>query len=87
MLPEGEYLLDLKTSGDVYDDHCKQIEGYELGSIESGYEPTVGRGILLVDPRGLYKFKRSWAVGDDFLATLNEYRSKQSMNQRKKEMG
>ena len=61
LLP-GMYLADLKTSKGVYPSHARQLEAYEQASLESGYEPTDGRGILLVSADGNYEFRG--VVGD-----------------------
>lgn len=84
-LEPGEYLVDLKTSKDVTAKHARQLEGYEAASIESGYEPTDGRGILHVSADGRHKFRRSWADFSDFLAVLEVWRSDQRMKAQWKE--
>jgi hypothetical protein len=86
-LAPSRLLTDLKTSKGVYTNHPKQLEGYEIASIESGYEPTDARGILNVSAEGEYVFVRSWARPEDFLSTLNEWRCQQEMNARRKELG
>lgn len=78
-----QLLTDLKTSSGVYPTHAKQLEGYEIASIESGYDPTDARGILHVGPEGTYEFVRSWATAHDFLTTLAEYTSQGDMKSRK----
>lgn len=75
LLP-GLYLGDLKTSKSLYrESHWRQLEGYEGASVECGYEPTDGRGILLVGADGSYRFGRSKATYEDFLTVLAVYRS------------
>lgn len=69
-LAPGLLLADLKTSKSAYPTHALQLIAYEQASIESGYEPTDGRGILLVLPDGHYEFKRASASFEDFLAVL-----------------
>jgi hypothetical protein len=83
-LPAGRYLCDLKTSKNVYGSHVRQLEAYEQASIESGYEPTDGRGVLLVTPDGGYELKRSWATFEDFRVVLDVWNSEQEMAKRKK---
>ena len=56
-IPGGLYLLDLKTSKDVYDTHFIQLEGYEAGRIECGYEPTLYRGVIHVTEDGRYELR------------------------------
>lgn len=73
-LAPGLLLADLKTSKSAYPTHALQLAAYELASIESGYEPTEGRGVLLVSPEGHYEFKRAKAQPEDFLAVLEVWR-------------
>lgn len=82
-LPAGLYLADLKTSKGVYPSHSRQLEAYELASVECGYEPTDGRGVLHVGADGAYEFVRSTARADDFLPVLEVWRSDQRMKERK----
>lgn len=82
-LAPGRLLADLKTSKAIYASHARQLEAYEEASIESGYEPTDGRGILLVAPDGTYQFKRSWATFEDFRVVLDVWNSEQEMKARK----
>lgn len=82
-LPPGEFMLDLKTSSDVYPSHHRQLEGYEGASIECGYGPTDARGILNVDAEGNYKFVRSRALYEDFLCVLRVWQSDRQMADRK----
>ena len=78
-LKPGVILGDLKTSKGVYDSHSLQLEGYELASVECGYEPTVARGILHVGPEGTYELVRSKASAQDFLNVLAVFRSLEAM--------
>lgn len=73
-LAPGLYLKDLKTTKNVYSSHGKQLAAYEGASVECGYEPTDGRGVLLVQPDGTYKFVRSQATYQHFLNVLAVYR-------------
>ncbi len=41
---------DLKTSAFVYDKHFAQAEGYEIGRVECGYEPSDERAVIHVHP-------------------------------------
>lgn len=84
VLKPGEYLIDLKTSKDIRPSHARQLEAYEQASLESGYEPTNGRGILHVSAGGKHKFPRSWATFHDFKVVLDLYRSEEDMKTRKK---
>lgn len=83
LLP-GLLLADLKTSKGIYGSHSRQLEAYEQASVESGYEPTDGRGILKVSPDGTYEFVRSWATFEDFRVVLDVWNSEQNMAARKK---
>jgi hypothetical protein len=79
-LAPGLYLGDLKTSKDVYPkSHWRQLEAYEGASVECGYEPTDGRGVLLVSADGTYRFVRSKATYQDFLVVLDVYRSDEGL--------
>jgi hypothetical protein len=82
-LAPGTYLGDLKSSKGIYPSHARQLEGYEQASIESGYEPTDGRGILHVGMDGTYEFVRSWATVEDFLCVLAVWQSDEDMKARK----
>lgn len=82
-LSPGLILGDLKTSSGVYPSHSRQLEAYELASIECGYEPTDARGIIHVSKDGEYEFVRSTATADDFLVVLAVWKSDQSMKTRK----
>jgi hypothetical protein len=80
-IPAGTYLLDLKTSKDVYDTHYLQLEAYEGASVECGYEPTDYRGVIHVTAGGKYELhvnqlkndKQPWDF-DDFLVARELYR-------------
>ena len=74
VLTPGLLLCDLKTSKGVYPTHALQLAAYELASIECGYGPTVGRGILHVTAEGGYEFRRAKASGEDFLSVLDLHR-------------
>lgn len=85
-LKPGIYLGDLKTSKGIYHlKHDRQLEAYELASVECGYEPTDARGVIHVSADGTYEFSRSTATAEDFLAVLEVWKSDQSMKARKKE--
>ena len=82
LLMPGETLVDLKTSKGIYSSHARQLEAYEQASIESGYAPSKGRGILHVNADGTYEFVRSWATFDDFKCVLDVWNSEQDMKSR-----
>lgn len=67
-------MLDLKTSKGTYPSHFLQLEGYEGGSIESGWEPTSVRAVLHVTAAGEYELVRSEMSFSDFLAVRKVYR-------------
>jgi hypothetical protein len=80
VLKPGLYLADLKTSKDCYPkSHWRQLEAYEGASVECGYEPTDGRGVLLVGADGTYRFIRSKATYQDFLVVLDVYHSDEGL--------
>jgi hypothetical protein len=85
VLEAGIYLDDLKTSKDVYDSHFKQLEAYEAASVECGYEPTKGRGVIHVDAQGNYKRVPSPANFADYKAVLGVWKADESLKKRKKE--
>jgi hypothetical protein len=72
-------LADLKTSKDVYESHFFQLELYEVGSTECGYEPTDARGVIVVGADGTYKLVRSPGSRDDALALRALYEAFQRM--------
>jgi hypothetical protein len=82
-LAPGTYLGDLKSSKGIYPSHARQLEAYEQASIESGYGPTDGRGILHVSADGTYEFVRSWATFNDFRVVLYVWQSDENMKRRK----
>jgi hypothetical protein len=78
-LAPGLYLGDLKTAKSRYTSHDRQLEGYEGAGVECGYEPTDGRGVLLVSVDGHYRFIRSRATFQDFLNVLPVYLDEQRL--------
>lgn len=78
-LMPGLYLWDLKTSKGVYPaKHFPQLEAYEGASIESGYEPTDGRGVIHVDADGNYKLVKSRTNYQHFLSILDVWKAEQA---------
>ena len=74
-LKQGVLLCDLKTSKGTYmESHGRQLEAYELASVECGYDPTTARGILHVNADGGYELVRSICTGQDFLDVLQVWR-------------
>jgi hypothetical protein len=84
-LAAGVYLDDLKTSKDVYASHFLQLEAYEEASVECGYGPTEGRGVIHVDAEGNYKRVPSYATFADFRAVLGVWKAQERMKKRQKE--
>jgi len=75
-IPAGtKGLVDLKTSKGIYPTHLMQLEAYEGGGVECGYEPTDWRAVLHVTASGHYEFKQAKATYDDFLAVLRTYKA------------
>jgi hypothetical protein len=64
--------------------HGRQLEAYEGASVECGYDPTDGRGIIHVSADGTYEFVRSVATYDHFLNALQVYRDDQDIKERSK---
>lgn len=85
LLEPGTILADLKTSSGVYPtSHFRQLEAYELASIECGYEPTDARGVIHVSKDGTYEFVRSTAIAQDFLDVLAVWRGNENLKRRGK---
>lgn len=84
-LQPGRYMLDLKTSKGVYNTHHLQLAGYELASVECGYEPTNAQGILHVMDNGGYEFVRSLARPEEFVISLRQFELEAQLKQRHKE--
>lgn len=57
LMEAGSYILDLKTSKDVYITHVAQLSAYEHASIESGYPATDHRAVLQVGADGRYQLR------------------------------
>lgn len=87
MMDPCEAMLDLKTSKGVYNSASRQLEAYELASIESGYDPTDVRAILHVTADGLWEIRRSFARAESFLATLADWREEQFIESERKKYG
>lgn len=84
-LPAGRFLIDLKTSKDVYKEtHFRQVEGYEIAAVESGYEPSDFRAILNVQSDGRYQLKASKATAQDFLDSLAVFKGNLGIRERSK---
>jgi hypothetical protein len=82
IIPEGtKGLTDLKTSKGIYGSHLMQLEAYEGGGIECGYDPTDWRAVLHVTKDGLYEFKRARATYENFLDVLRVYRTLESVKE------
>lgn len=76
----GRWRIDLKTSKRVFSKHALQLAGYELASIECGYEPTDGRAVLHVTPDGHYQFVDvSYATGDQYIAVKEAWSAMRSL--------
>lgn len=67
-IPAGKYRLDLKTSSGVWPSYHLQLDGYEIGALESGYEPADYSAILRVTDNGKYEFVVGRARPGGFLA-------------------
>lgn len=81
----GRTLLDLKTSKAIYPTSMfAQLEGYDLGGIECGEDPTDHRAIVQVGEDGSYTVGYSTATHDDFLAYLAALRAVNGIEARAK---
>jgi hypothetical protein len=70
-IPVGTFLLDLKTSVDVFPENGLQLGAYELASTECGYDETDAQVVIQFGKDGRYQARRSTATGQDFLAVKN----------------
>lgn len=71
----GVWLLDLKTSKNVYASHKLQVGGaYRHGLEECGYGTADHAGVLRVTDDGRYELIESDATYEDFLSVLETYR-------------
>ncbi len=75
-IPAGEGIIDLKTSKGVYDTHFFQVAGYELASVEDGYDASDWQAILHVTPDGYYQLKRSRATAEQFIAARHAWQAR-----------
>lgn len=83
-LKQGVLLADLKTSKGTYmESHGRQLEAYELASVECGYDPTTARGILHVNAEGGYELVRSICTAQDFLDVLAVWRGNERIKGRR----
>ena len=69
----GRWLLDLKTSSDVYPSHMLQCAGYELAYRECYGESTDFQGVVQVSADGRYKLVKSRATVDHFKSLKGIY--------------
>jgi hypothetical protein len=83
LLPAGSYLMDAKTSVDVFDEAMLQVEAYEGAAVEGGFEPTDHRAIVRLGEDGRYEVVRSVATYDEFLAALQLYNALEKLRERR----
>lgn len=57
LLPVGRYLLDLKTSKDIYTNHPLQLKAYDDAGVENGYEKVDHLAVIQVGADGRYQFR------------------------------
>lgn len=80
----GEYLIDLKTSKEVYDTHHTQLAAYEQASVDSGYGPTDDQAVLKVTKDGGYELVSCKATFGHFLAMKRLYDAMEDLKRRKR---
>ncbi len=74
LMEAGNWLLDLKTSKDVYVSHFLQLEAYEGASVECGYRETDFRAVIQVGADGRYQLRIVRGVTqDDYVQIVNTY--------------
>lgn len=89
------YRIDLKTlakfsynrDGELYPpypENIKQLEGYEIAAVESGYPASEARGVLRVTTDGEYDFTESWGVPEDFLVCLESHKQHADLARRQR---
>ena len=66
LVQPDSFLVDLKTSSGVYNDHHLQVAGYQGACVESGYERPNQTAILRTSLDGKYEFKQGVAEWLDF---------------------
>ena len=72
-IPAGTFLLDLKTSVDIFPENGLQLGAYEAASVECGYDPTDAQVVIQFGKDGKYQARRSRATGGDFLAVKSAW--------------
>lgn len=78
------FLVDLKTSSGVYDDHHLQVAGYKGICRESGYEEPNQTAILRTSVDGKYEFRRGVGEWLDFWWCKGLYDSLAEIKERMK---
>lgn len=69
-----EFLADAKTSGYIPNKHHVQLSGYEVASVESGWDETAAQWILQVAESGDWKLVQVRTGAEDFVAAVDMYR-------------
>jgi hypothetical protein len=77
--PAGCWQIDGKTTKYIYNVAELQTAGYEIASVECGYQPTDYRGVARFGSDGSYEFKQSRATEDHFLNILGAWRTMQDL--------
>lgn len=89
------YRIDLKTlekfsynwDGEKYPpypENVKQLEGYEIAAVESGYPASDKRAVLRVTANGDFDFTESWGEPDDFLVCLESHKQHNDLARRQR---
>lgn len=71
----GTWLLDLKTSKDVYPSYHLQTAAYRSAMSECGYGEVDYAGVLRVTADGRYELVEARAEYEDFLSVLSTYKA------------
>jgi hypothetical protein len=87
VFPAGSYLVDAKTSKDVYEAHVLQLDLYEDARVECGYTPTDGQYVLRLDAAGTYEAVRvlddQRGLGKDILPAYHALKAAKPYKPRK----
>lgn len=75
VFPAGSVRWDAKTPKGIYGSHFLQLDGYELGAIACGYEPTDYQCVIRLGADGKYEIARNTAPPGSFLRIVHAYQA------------